>query len=162
MAIPSGSTAHLPRHCLAPGGKGAEALVISNTRLTLANGRTFAQASLSDFYRGMHIISRLEGSTDPPEEGLFLPVRSFNPECLATSAGESVLSCLVDNCDYIVIEDADLRPHDLIEHMKTYSLHSVHIRDVTKAMGLTGNYAYIIWPKNRPKKEPDFGGKRIW
>ena len=162
MAIYLDSDAYLPHHCLTPGSKGAEALVISNTRLALPNGRTFAQASLSDFYRGMYIISRLEGSVDTLEEGLFLPVRSFNPECLVTSGGGSVLSYLVDNCDYVIIEDADLRPQDLVEHMKTYSLHSIHIQDMTKALGLTGNYAYIIWPKNKSKKEPDFGGECIW
>jgi len=96
LAIFSDSYAHLPHHCLAHGGEGVKALVISNTRLALPNGRTFAQVSLSDFYRGMYIISRLKGSVDTPEEGLFLPVRSFNPECLVTSGGRSVISCLVE------------------------------------------------------------------
>ena len=136
--------------------------MISNTRLALTNGRTFAQASLSDYYRGMYIISRLKGSVDTSEEGLFLPVRSFNPECLVTSGGRSVLSSLAENCDYVVIEDADLRPQDLIEHMETFSLHSITIQDVTKALGLTGNYAYIIWLKSKPEKEPNFGGRCIW
>jgi len=162
MAISPDSDAHLPPHCLSAGGKRAEALVISNTRLALPNGRTFAQASLSDYYRGMYIISRPEGSTNTPEEGLFLPVRSFNPECLVTSGGGSVISCLAENCDYVIIEDADLRPQDLVEHMKAYSLHSITIQDMTKALGLTGNRAYVVWTRNNPKKEPDFGGEPIW
>jgi hypothetical protein len=162
MAISPDSDAHLPHRCLAPGGKGLEALVVSNIRLALTNGRTFAQASLSDYYRGMYIISRQKSTADIPEGGLFLPVRSFNPNCLVTSAGVSVLSCLVDNCDYIIIEDADLRPQDLIEHMKTYSLHSMHIQDMTEALGLTGNYAYVILSHSKPEKEPAFGGKCIW
>ena len=110
----------------------------------------------------MYIISRLESSVDTPEEGLFLPVRSFNPECLITSGGESVLSCLVDNCDYAIIEDADLRPQNLVEHMKAYSLNSITIQDMTKVLGLTGNYAYVIWSNNKLQKEPHFGGKFIW
>jgi hypothetical protein len=161
-AMSSDSDAYLPHHCLAPGGKGIEALVISNTRLALPNGRTFAQVSLSDFYRGMYIISRLEGSVDIPEEGLFLPVRSFNAGCLVTSGGTSVISCLVENCDYVVIEDADLRPQDLVEHMKTFSLHSTTIQDMTKVLGLTGNHAYVVWMKNKPKEIPYFGGEWIW
>lgn len=162
MAISSDSVAHLPHLCLAPGGKGAEALVISNTRLALANGRTFAQASLSDFYRGMYIISRQESSADTPEEGIFLPDRSFNPECLITSGGRSVLSCLAENCDYVIIEDADLRPQDLVEHMETFALNSITIQDMTKALGLTGNNAYIVWTRNKPGEELNFGGERIW
>jgi hypothetical protein len=162
MAISPDSDAHLPHRCLAANGKGVEALVISNTRLALANGRTFAQASLSDFYRGMYIISRRGSTADISKEGIFLPVRSFSPECLVTSGGGSVISCLVENCDCVVIEDADLRPQDLVEHMRTYSLHSIAIRDVTKALGLMGNRAYVVWPRNNSKKEPDFGGEPIW
>jgi hypothetical protein len=162
MALSPDSDTHLPHHCLAPGGKGVKALVISNTRLALLSGRTFAQASLSDFYRGMYVLSRPEDSNDFAEEGLFLPVRSFNPECLVTSGGRSVISCLVDNCDYIVIEDADMRPQDLIEHMETYELYSMTIYNMTKVLGLTGNYAYIIWQKSRSEKAPEFGGEFIW
>jgi hypothetical protein len=161
-AISSDSEAHLPHRCLAPSGKGVEAIMTSNTRLALPNGRTFAQGSLSDYYRGMYMISRQEKSADSPEEGIFLPVRSFNPECLVTSDGRSVISCLVENCDYVVIEDADLRPQDLVEHMGKFSLHSTTIQDMTKALGLTRNYAYIIWSRSKPKKELNFGGEAIW
>ncbi len=162
MAIFSNSDAHLPHHCLAPGGKGAEALVISNTRLALPGERTFVQASLSQFYNGLFLISAPEVTFVTDNNGIFLPVRSFNPECLVTSGGRSVISCLVENCNYVIIEDADLRPQDLIDHMKTFSLHSITIQDMTKALGLTGNYAYIIWLKSKPKEEPNFGGERIW
>jgi hypothetical protein len=161
MAISPDSDAYLPHHCLAPGGKGAEALVISNTRLVLPNGRTFAQASLSQFYDGLFLISMPQDASTADNSGIFLPVRSFNPECLVTSGGGSVLSCLVDNCDYVIIEDADLRPQDLVEHMETYSLHSINIQDMTKALGLTGNYAYVLWSNSKPKKEPDFG-EPVW
>ena len=162
MAIISALNTYLPHHCLAPGDKGEEALVISNTRLALVNGRTFAQASLSDFYRGLYLVSRQEGSVDVSEEGLFLPVRSFNLDCLSTSGGGSVISCLAGICDYVVIEDADLRRQDLVEHMKKYSLNSITIQDMTKALSLTGNNAYIIYPKSKWKKEPNLGGERLW
>ncbi len=73
-----------------------------------------------------------------------------------------MISCLVENCDYVIIEDADLKPQDLVEHVKTFSAHLITIQEMTKALGLTGNYAYIIWLKNKPKEEPNFGGERIW
>jgi hypothetical protein len=162
MAIPLDSNTHLPHCCLAPGDKGAEALVTSNTRLALADGRTFAQVSLSDYYRGMYIISRQDSTAEIPKEGLFLPVRTFNPDCLVISGGGSVLSCLVDHCDCVIIEDADLRPQDLIEHMETYSLHSITIYNMTKALGLTGNRAYVVWSKGKLKQKPIFSGELIW
>jgi len=161
MAISPDSVAHLPHHCLAPSGKRVEALVISNTRLALPNGRTFAQVSLSDFYRGMYIVSKLKGSVDTPEEGLFLPVRSFNRECLVTSGGRSVIYCLVENSDYVVIEDADLKPQDLTDHLRDFSLHSIVAYDMTKALGLAGNYAYVIWSRTRAT-QPHLAGERIW
>lgn len=162
IEIPSDSDAHLPYHCLAADGRGPEALVISNTRLTLTNGRTFAQASLSKFYNGLFLTSTPEGASLSDNSGLILPVRSFNPECLVMSGGKSVLSCLAENCDYVFIEDADLRPQGLIEHMQTFSLHSINIRDMTKSLGLMGNHAYIIRSKSKLKGEPDFGGECIW
>lgn len=73
-----------------------------------------------------------------------------------------MISCLLENCDYIVIEDADLKPQDLINHLKKFFLGSLVAFDMTKALGLTGNYAYVIWPKNEAREEPLFVGKRIW
>jgi len=162
MEIFSDSDAHLPHHCLAPSGKGAEALAISNTRLALPDGRSFVQESLSQFYNGLFLILAPEVTLVTDNSGIFLPVRSFNPECLVTSDGRSVISCLVENCDYIIIEDADLRPQDVVEHVKTFSLHSITIKDMTKALGLTGNYAYVIWLKSKPKEEPNLSGEWIW
>jgi hypothetical protein len=162
MAISPDSDAYLPHHCLAPGGKGTEALVISNTRLALPNGRTFAQASLSQFYNGLFLISTPEGAFTTDNGEISLPVRSFSPECLVTSGGRSVISYLAENCDYVVIEDADIRPQDLTEHMETFSLHSASVQNMTKALGLTGNYAYVVWTRNKPREEPHFGGELIW
>jgi hypothetical protein len=31
---------------------------------------------------------------------------------------------------------------------------------MTKAMGLTGNYAYVLWL--RGGEEPELGGERLW
>lgn len=161
MAVSSDSDAHLPSLCLASSGSGVESLVISNARVALQDGRTFAQVSLSEFYRGLRLISAPKGSVEAPEEGLFLPIRRLNPECLVTLDSKSVISRLVENCDYVIIEDADLRPQDLIDHMTMFSLHSITIQDVTKALGLTGNYAYVVWSKTGTT-QPDFLGERIW
>ncbi|MBN1161917.1 MAG: hypothetical protein JXA17_08220 [Dehalococcoidales bacterium] len=153
--------AHHPSVYLAPGGGGVNSLVISNTRVALQEGRTFAQASLADFYWGMYLISRPRESIDIPQQGIFLPVRSFNPECLITSNGNSVISYLVDNCDYIIIEDADLTPKYLIAHAKAFSLSSITIYDMTQALRLKGNYSYVIWPRKKIMA-PSFSGEKIW
>jgi len=154
----------MPRHCLASGGEGVKMLLISNARLSLPGGRTFAQVSLSQFYHGLFLVSAPYGilKTDNDTNVIFLPLRSFNPECLVTSGGGSVISCLVEDCDYVIIEDADLRPQELIDHVKTFSLRSITIQDMTKALGLTGNRAYVVWLENKPRGKLSLGGERIW
>jgi len=153
---------YLPSRCLSPGGNGVEALAISNARVALPNGRTFAQASLSRFYQGLFLISTLHDPLANNDNGIFLPVRSFDPECLVTSDGRSVISCLVENCDYLIIEDADLSRNNIAEHMAMFSLQSITVRDMTKALKLTGNHVYLVWSKNRSEEEPNFAGERIW
>lgn len=147
MVVFSDLGAHRPSICLAPSGGGVKSLVISNTRVPLREGRTFAQVSLSDFYQGMYLMLRPKEPIGTPQEGIFSPVRSFNPECLITSDGKSVILRLTENCNYIIIEDADLKSQDLINHFKEFSL---------------GNYAYVVWSKNEIREVPNFVGERIW
>ncbi len=151
---------HLPAYCLAPDGPGPEALMVSNSRIALPGGRTFAQASLSEFYRAVRLALATTGANDVPEDRVCLPLRALDPECLVTSDGASVLGRLLEHCDYLIVEDADLRPKDLIEHMRRFSLHTLVACDMTKAMGLTANYAYVLWP--RDGKEPQLRGERLW
>lgn len=161
MAVSPNFGRHLPSLCLAPGGSGGESLAISNARVALQEGRTFAQLSLSEFYYGLYLISTSNGSVENPGERIFLPVRTINPECLITLDGKSVISRLSEKCDYVIIEDADLRPQDLVTHMAGFSLHSLAVQDMTKALGLTENHAYVVWFRTGAE-EPTFSGERIW
>lgn len=156
-----GMDVYLPSRCLAPSGGGTNALSISNSRVASHDGKTYAQLSLSGFYRGLYSLVSPERLVDSPGEGIFLPVRTFNPDCLVTADGRSIIACLIDNCDYVVIEDADLAPEDLAHHVAKFSLHSVVIRDMTKALGLKGNHAYVLWRK--PSSEmPESSGEPSW
>jgi len=150
----------LPTYCLAPDGPGPEALMVSNSRAALPEGRTFAQASLSQFYGALQLASKASDGKRVPEDGLCLPLRTLDPECLVASDGASVLARLLEHCDYLIVEDADLRPRDLVEHLRTFSLHGLTACDMTKAMGLTGNYAYVLWP--RAGSKPPLSGERLW
>ncbi|MBN1191583.1 MAG: hypothetical protein JXA46_17660 [Dehalococcoidales bacterium] len=151
---------HRPSICLAPHGAGIESLAVSNTRIQLQEGRAFSQASLSEFYEGLYVLSGKSHPDEAPENRLFLPVRLFHPECLITSNSKSVIACLTENCDYVIIEDADLRPQELIDHAIKYSLSSLIIYDMTKALRLKGNYLYVIW--NSKAVTPHLSGEQIW
>ncbi len=155
----SGVPSYLPSICLAPSGKGPKSLLVSNSHTTLHDGRTFAQASLSRFYERLFLLGAAN-SEDISADSLAVPVRTFNPSCLLTFDGRSVISRLAELCDCVLIEDADLRQHDLIEHMTQFSLQSTVVFDVTKALGLMENHAYVVCPKKN--RELNFTGKRIW
>lgn len=151
---------HLPAHCLSLEGPGSEALMVSSSRVTLPEGRTFAQASLSDFCRAVGLAQAADGSGGGLDDGVCLPLRAFNPECLVASDGASVLGRLLEHCDYLIVEDADLRPKELVEHLRMFSLHELTACDMTKALGLMGNHAYVLCGKNG--KKPQLGGERLW
>ena len=151
---------HLPIYCLAPDGPGPEALTVSNSRVDLAQGRTFAQASLSEYYQALRLASGANGEDEAPADVMFLPLRALDPECLVALDEASVLGRLLEHCDYLIVEDADLRPEDLVQHLRRFSLRRLAACDMTKAMGLTGNYAYVLWP--RESGEPQLGGERLW
>ncbi len=151
---------HLPTYCLAPDGPGPEGLMMSNSRVALPEGRTFAEASLSQFYRALWLVSTADSGKGVPEDGVWLPLRALDPECLVASDGASVLAQLLEHCDYLIVEDADLRPKDLVEHLQAFALHTLAASDMTKAVGLSGNHAYVLWPKGG--EEPTLSGERLW
>jgi hypothetical protein len=139
---------------------GPEALVISTSRVDLAQGHTFAQASLSEYFRALQLALVDVREEVGPEDGAWLPLRALDPGCLIAADGTSVLARLLEHCDYLIVEDADLRPKDLVEHLRGFSLDGLAAVDMTKALGLTGNHADLLLSKG--SKEPSLPGERIW
>jgi len=154
------SRRYLPASCLAPDGVGPEALVISTSRLDLAEGRTFAQASLSEYYRALQLALVDDREEVVSEDGAWLSLRALDPRCLIAADGTSVLARLLEHCDYLIVEDADLRPKDIVEHLRAFSLDGLAALDMTKALGLIGNHAYLLSSKG--DKKPSLPGERIW
>lgn len=138
---------YVPASCLAPDGLGPEALLVSSSRLPIGEGHVYLQPSLSEFYRALNLVSQPAQRGELEEGAVWLPVRALDPQSLVASDGASVFSRLMEQCDYIVVEDADLRPKDLAQHLTDFSLQTLAALDMTKAMRLTGNYAYVLWPR---------------
>ncbi len=151
---------YLPKRCLAPGGEGADTLQMSPSRIVVPRGHSYPQVSLSEFFRGLCLTSQVGPSDPTGGVDPWLPVRSVEPKSLVATDGASVIARLLEQCDYLVIEDADLRPYDLLDHLRAFSLQEIAVRDMTEPMGLTGNYAYVLWP--RANSAPHLAGKRIW
>lgn len=152
---------HAPSLCLMPNGKGVEALAVSPSYVSVEDGRTTGQISLSGFFQGLFLLLSPERWIELLEKNLFLPIRAFNPDCLVTSDGRSVLACLVEHCDYVLVEDADLSPNDLVDHMRKFALHSIAVHSLGKSLGLVSNHAYVLWAEAKVEP-PDFQGERLW
>jgi hypothetical protein len=151
---------YMPQRCLAPSGEGPNALQISSARVLVPEGHVFPLASLSGFFRGLRLVSRSGADDDVEEDGPWLPVRSLDPQSLVAADGTSVIGRLLEQCDYLIVDDADLRPVDLISHLRAFSLERIVAHDMTRAMRLTANYAYVLWPRGR--REPQLEGESIW
>ena len=159
-AIPT--SMYQPSVCLDATQNRPEELAISNTRVELADGRTHLQPSLSDFNRGLHSLTATTGHAKGGSDCLYLSVRTFSPDCLVTTGGDSVISRLLDMCEYLIIEDSDLKEADLVDHLELFSLQSVEAQNMTKPMRLVGNHAYALWSTIKVKSAPAFSGERIW
>ncbi|MDP2674380.1 MAG: hypothetical protein Q8Q00_05685 [Dehalococcoidia bacterium] len=149
-----------PERCLAPSGEGPRALQMSSSRVVVEEGHAFPLASLSGFFQGLRFVSQSPGDDDAEEDGLWLPVRSLDPQSLVAADGASASGRLLEQCDYLIVEDADLRPRDLIDHLRAFSLRGIAVQDMTRAMELKANYAYVLWRRGR--REPQLEGERIW
>lgn len=150
----------LPNFCLAFSGKGPQALAISNSRLLTRRGRMYPLLSLAVFYRNVYFLTNADNYAISNEASVYLPLRSFNPECLVTMNGKSIISSLAENSNYTIIEDADLGRQNLINHCIKFSLDFLSIQDMTKVLMLKGNYLYVVWSKKNPP--PVIKGEQIW
>ncbi len=160
--LSSNSTDCRPNICLARENDGVETLAVSSSRIELQDGRSFVQPSLSDFYRGLSRIgTNAKGRTLGHEGSLYAPIRRFDPDSLVTLDGASVISRLLQHCGYLIIEDSDVRPIDLSDHIQRFSLKSVAALDMTKSLGLRGNHAYVLWNSDTPGSAPPLSGERI-
>ncbi len=128
-----------PADRLRGNGSDRDGLLTSSHRFAVDEGHVFAQPALSTYFAGMPASAR-----DGTQDAVHLPTRRFDPGALVTKAGTSVLIEALNHCDYVVIEDADLRPQELLEHARRFNLTDLTIQDMTRTMRLAGNYAYVL------------------
>ena len=149
----------LPAMCFGAASSGAPKLTITKSQL-LQEGVAYTQTALSSYYHGLLQLFTPYEQIDSPINAIFLPIRAFNPDCLITINGQSVISRLAESCNYLIIEDADLTPQDLVSHAVKYLLDDLSIINMTKNLKLKRNYIYLIGQKNT--KYAAFSGEQIW
>lgn len=156
----SGPSVFSPSYCLAPHGPGVGSLSISNKRVLLQEGRTFPHISLSPFYRGIYSLTKPDDDCVADSMTTFLPVRYFDGDSLVTQDGKSLIGRLSETCDYTIIEDADLRPQYLVDHLDNHSIDCCSVTNMTRTLKMKGNYLYVISAKR--VAVPSLGGELIW
>jgi hypothetical protein len=155
----SANGGYLPTRCLAPSGAGPETLIGSDSRLAVERGHLFPQLSLSSYYRALSMLAGSAAGTAQSSQ-VALPVRVFDPDSLIAIDGSSVLERICSQCAYVVVEDQDLRPVDMLGHLKALSLRGLAVLDLTRAMGLKENYCYLLWCATG--RAPPVEGTRLW
>lgn len=141
-------TDYLPLQCLGPKGKGTGSLIVSNKQIWLDSGRAFKQLSLTEYFRGLWLVSgskRLASDRLDANGTISLPVRRFRLECLLATDGRSVIEQLLDNCDIVIIQDADMRDKDLIRHrQEERCLQNAVGIEQTRRLRLKGHQMFVI------------------
>jgi hypothetical protein len=160
MAVGAGGMHHHdPVDCLAPDGAGPRSLSVGARRVRVPGGHAFVQRSLDSYHRAISVATSALPVSDE-RAGASLPVRQFNPDCLLTEQGDSVIGALASVCDIVLIEDADLSPDALAAHLAAHDLHRIAAYDVSAPLGLRGNYAYVVARRSALQGIPR--GERIW
>lgn len=148
-----------PADCLHKSCVDRGTLIASNARVKFGGGTTFRQASVSDYFKALYQLSnaRLTGKLDKSD--LYYPVRRFNQDSIFLPDGTSIFSALVRLANLIVIEDVDLSPDILREHLQTHSPGDLAASDATDRMRMQSASLLCVTRRGLASALP---GRRIW
>ena len=121
-----------PHNCLSRDDLCPENIYLKNSNVLLRGGRSYRHLSLSNYYKGLQLLSARNASTDDPANAVYFPIRQFNPASLELPDGKSVLEKLCNLARLVVIEDVDLTKRDLITHFIEHNLENIAFSHVHK------------------------------
>jgi hypothetical protein len=117
------------------------------------------RAFMSNYYRLLTVLfpetSRNECDFS---EGIYHPVREFNKESLLLHDGNSIIEELAHLSKSILIEDSDLTPDILVEHISRHVTKDINVYDLTQYLRLSINHIFVIL--NQPLQFKH--GTQIW
>jgi hypothetical protein len=105
----------------------------------------------SNYHQGQLIAGNPGRALGPPkDQQWFGPQRKLNLEALQTVSGASLFERLVQLADRTLIEDYDLAPEEIMDHLKTQKTKSaLFIKDLSKSLGLRTNHLYCVCASSR-------------
>jgi len=149
-----------PSRCLAPRYRlsGIEDLSVRTTRRKTLGGTVMPQHSLCSYFRAIRDVSA--GAVDASETPRpCLPVRRFNPACLTTLSGRSIIVQIMKSADVIVIEDMDLEPDHLKSHRTQFGLSGTACVHLVRDGFRTEANHFVL---GKPESVERLPGERIW
>jgi len=152
--------AYLPDVALRCGKLGSDRLMASNAKVSLPNGFSYRQASLSDYFRGLHILAgekRIESK--PSQHPVFFPIRKFNESAIIMSNGSTLLERLCSLSSAVVIEDVDLDAAALRRLLQRHGLQNLAASDATNRSRMHSANLLCIAERHEESILP---GRRIW
>lgn len=90
---------------------------------------------------------------------MFFPLRRFNPDALRLDDGSSLFEHLSRRADLVVIEDVDLTPELLRDHLEANGLHHLAASDPTHRNRMQTARLLCV---TRRDLEAALPGRRIW
>jgi hypothetical protein len=121
-------------------------------RFIFKNGWVFRQFSLSDYFKAIHVVmgGRLSGG----EDTLYAPRRAFDEKILVLPSGRSLIARLLTMANQLVIEDADLLPRHLEDHIRQFALRDLVVTDLTDEARRRGAAVYLVERKQYAEHLP--------
>ena len=97
-------------------------------RLEIDNGWTFQQLSLSDYFKALGLVTG-----EVPNQGCkgyYTALRCREETALIMPDGNSLISRLLELADRVVIEDMDVTPRLLSQHIEEFGLMGLQVTDM--------------------------------
>ncbi len=151
--------AYLPHVALHTDTFRVQDIFASNAKVPLLNGSTFRQLSLSDYYRGLSILSADPPPRDMDPAAIFFPIRRFSGASLDLAGGESALDKLCLLSEVVIVEDVDLEHRALVRYLAERELGHLAASDATDRSQMHTASLLCICAKERASLLP---GRRIW
>jgi hypothetical protein len=149
---------YMPHVCLADGGAGPASLLASNARVKLGRATCFVQFSLTDYFRGIHLLDQAPDKA-AGHQSVYFVTRRFDDNSLRLPDGQSVFSSLCSLGDLIVIEDVDCTARTLRRHLEVFQLADLAAADATDRKKMQGTNILCV---TRRENERFLPGRRIW
>lgn len=150
----------LPEHCLSPRlfPSGIQRLQLGTSKRPTPAGKCMPQQSLAAFFTAMKAVHLNEDAPIIRGERT-LPCRRYNPASLITRSGKSVIAQLLHLTTAVVIEDLDLTPEGLKQHLGQFGVTNVSALQFVRDGFSTEAYHYVL---ASPAIVRQLKGTRIW